>query len=83
MYINLNNYSLYRITQTCPCNVDPLTPHFYMVKMGFTGVNIIFYFLLENIECGYSLEPLEEAVLTCTRTLCFEQKYGNNIKNNN
>ena len=31
---------------TCPCNVDPLTPHFNIVKLGFTGVNIIFLFLL-------------------------------------
>ena len=23
---------------TCPCNVYPLTPHFYIVKLGFTGV---------------------------------------------
>ena len=22
----------------CPCNVDPITPHFYLVKLGFTGV---------------------------------------------
>ena len=31
---------------TCPCNVYPLTPHFYIVKLGFTGVYIIFLFLL-------------------------------------
>ena len=24
------------IMQTCPCNVYPLTPHFYIVKLGFT-----------------------------------------------
>ena len=29
-----------------PCNVYPLTPHFYIVKLGFTGVYIIFLFLL-------------------------------------
>ena len=23
-------------------NFDPLEPHFYIVKLGFTGVNIIF-----------------------------------------
>ena len=23
--------------QTCPCNVHPLTPHFYLVRLGFTG----------------------------------------------
>ena len=45
------------IMQTCPCNVYPLTPHFYIVKLGFTGVYIIFLFLLQNIDCGYSLEP--------------------------
>ena len=31
---------------TCPCNEDPLTPHFYIVKLGFTGVYTIFLFLL-------------------------------------
>ena len=55
---------------TCPCNVDPLTPHFYVVKLGFTGVYIIFFFfLLYNIYHGYSLEPPQ-----CTQDLCFEQK---------
>ena len=38
-------------------NFDPLKPHFYIVKLGFTGVYIIFLFLLKNIDCGYSLEP--------------------------
>ena len=38
-------------------NSDPLKPHFYIVKLGFTGVYIIFLFLLKNIDCGYSLEP--------------------------
>ena len=33
------------IMLTCPCMV-PLTPHFYIVKLGFTGVYIIFLFLL-------------------------------------
>ena len=31
---------------TCPCNEDPLTPHFYIVKLGFTGVFIFLLFLL-------------------------------------
>ena len=31
---------------TCPCNVYPLTPHFYIVKLGFIEVYIIFLFLL-------------------------------------
>ena len=45
------------IMLTRPCNVYPLTPHFYIVKLGFTGVYIILLFLLSNIDCGYSLEP--------------------------
>ena len=53
------------ITKTCLYNTDPLKPHFYIVKLGFTGVYIIFRILLINIE----------AVLTSTHNLCFEQKY--------
>ena len=45
------------ITKTCLYNFDPLKPHFYIVKLGFTGVYIFFLFLLKNIDCGYSLEP--------------------------
>ena len=50
------------IMQTCLCNVYPLTPHLYIEKLGFTGVFIIFLFLLI------------EAVLTCTHNQSFEQK---------
>ena len=46
----------YDIMLECSCNVHP-TPHFYIVKLGFTGVYIIFLYLLKNIDCGYSLEP--------------------------
>ena len=28
------------IMHTSPCNVHPLTPHFYIVKLGFTGVTL-------------------------------------------
>ena len=57
-------YQLFRlgfsrsITKTCLYNFDPLKPHFYIIKLGFTGVYIIFFlFLLKNIDCGYPLEP--------------------------
>ena len=30
----------------CPYNVDTITPYFYVLKLGFTGVYIIFVFLL-------------------------------------
>ena len=60
------------ITKTRLYNFDPLKPHFYMVKLGFTGVYIIFLISVQNIDCGYSLG---EAVLTSTHNLYFEQKY--------
>ena len=68
------------ITKTCLYNFDPIKPHFYTVKLGFIGVYIFFIFIIflnlgKNIECGYSLEQLSEAVLTSTHNLCFEQKY--------
>ena len=63
------------ITKTCLYNFDPLKPHFYTVKLGFTGVYISFYISAQNIDFGYSLERLAEAVLTSTHNLCFEQKY--------
>ena len=45
------------ITKTCLYNFDPLKPHFYIVKLGFTGVYSIFLISAQNIDCGYSLEP--------------------------
>ena len=45
------------ITKTCPCVVYPLEPHFYIEKLGFEGVYLFFLFLIQNIHCGYSLEP--------------------------
>ena len=44
-------------TKTYLYNFDPIKPHFYIVKLGFTGIYIIFSFLLKNVDCGYSLEP--------------------------
>ena len=45
------------ITKICLYNFDPLKPHFYIVKLGFTGVYVIFLISAQNIDCGYSLEP--------------------------
>ena len=54
--------------------VPPQTSHI-IAKLGYAGVYLFFLFLLQNIDCGYSLEPPHtEAVLTCTHNLCFEQK---------
>ena len=44
------------ITKTCQYNIDPLKPHFYIIKLVFTGVYIRFLISAQNIDCGYSLE---------------------------
>ena len=35
-------YKIDIIRITCPCDLYPLTPHFYIVKLGFTRVFIFF-----------------------------------------
>ena len=49
-------FSCHNITKTYLYNFDPLKPHFYIVKLGFTEVYIIFLISAQNIDCGYSLE---------------------------
>ena len=51
------NRIFFTITKTRLYNVDPLKPLFYIVKLGFTGVYIIFLISAQNRDCGYSLEP--------------------------
>ena len=43
--------------ESMPIYLWPLKPHFYIVKLGFTGVYIIFLISAQNVDCGYSLEP--------------------------
>ena len=38
-------------------NFDPFKLYFYIVKLGFTGIYIIFLISSKKIDCGYSLEP--------------------------
>ena len=61
----------FSITKTCLYNFEPLTPHFCIVKLGFTGGYIIFHISAQK----HRLWVLAEAVLTSTHNLCFEQKY--------
>ena len=49
--------------------VVKVKPHFYIVKLGFTGVYIIF------VISAISAQKHRLAVLTSTHNLCFEQKY--------
>ena len=38
-------------------NFDPLKSHFYIVKLGFTGLYISFLISAQKHRLGYSLEP--------------------------
>ena len=45
------------VTKTYLYDFDPLKPHFYIVKLGFTWVYVVFLISAQNIDCEYSLEP--------------------------
>ena len=60
------------ITKTYLYNFYPLKPHFYIVKLGFTGVYIIFLISAQKHRLWVLVRT---AVLTSTYNLCFEQKY--------
>ena len=57
----------YSITKTYLYNFDPLKPHIYIVKLGFTGVYIIVLISTPKHRLWV------EVVLTSTHNLCFEQ----------
>ena len=61
--------------QTCPCDVDPLTPNFYIVQTGVYKDIQVSYFCSKTLIVGTRYDRLNEAVLTCTHNQCFEQKY--------
>ena len=50
VYINISQVNLASVVEqvimiTSTCNVYPLTPHFYIVKLGYRGIHF-FLFLL-------------------------------------
>ena len=73
--VNSNICKKLYITKTYLYNFDPLKPHFYIVKLGFTGVYIIFLISAQNMDCGYTLEPPRRGGSNEYYNLCFEQKY--------
>ena len=58
---------LFSIRKTFPCNEYPLIPHFYILNLGYAWGIPIFLFLLQNIDCGYSLEPVFRAKIKITK----------------
>ena len=69
--VKLEIRKLESIRITCPCDLYPHTHYFYIVILGFTGVYIIFLLFHQDINCVYSLEPLQ---LGISNDLCFELK---------
>ena len=63
------------VTKTCLYNFDPIKPHFYIVKLGFTGVYIIFLISAKKIDFGYPFEPPRRGGSNEYHNLCFELKY--------
>ena len=54
----------------------PFTSHFYIVKLGCTGVYIFSYFRSKN-RLWVLMNRLNETVLMCTHNQCFVQKSEN------
>ena len=73
--------SLLLIKKTYLYNFDPLKPHFYIIKLGFTGVYISLLISAQIHRLWVLVRSalvrlfLGEAVLTSTHNLCFDQKY--------
>ena len=55
-WVKISQQNSLSITKTYQYNVDPLKPHFYIVKLGFTGVYIIFLVSAQKHRLWYSLE---------------------------
>ena len=71
----LEAFVLFRSRKHTYIILTPLNPTFILVKLGFTGVYIIFVISAQNIDCGYSLEPPRRGGSNEYHNLCFEQKY--------
>ena len=70
MYTYSRNQIKHNIMTTRPCGLHPLTPHFYIVKLGFTDV----YFFIFALKHKLWVLVGNEAVLTCNQDPCFEAK---------
>ena len=62
------------VTKTRLYNFNPLKPHFYLLKLWFTGVYIIFLISAQKHRLWVLVRT---ASLTSTHNRCFGQKYEN------
>ena len=58
------------IMLTCPCDLDPLTPHFYIKTVFYRGIH--YFLIFASIKHSINQNHLIEEVLTRTHNLCFE-----------
>ena len=63
------------ITKTSLYNFDPLKPHFYIVKLGFTGVYITFLIFAQNHRLWVLVRTASLRRSNEYLNLCFELKY--------
>ena len=56
--LNLGCLEIHLELETCPCNtcIYPLYPTFMLQNWGIQGYAYFFLFLIQNTDCGYSLE---------------------------
>ena len=73
MYTLWGQYVLYT-SKTCLYNFDPIKPNFYLVKLGFTGVYIIFIFARKH-RLWLLVRTALPSGWNGTHNLSFEQKY--------
>ena len=62
------SYMFRIIRKTCPCNVYPLEPYFYISNLGYAGVYIFFLVFLQIKSVGTRRRGGSNVCL------CFEQK---------
>ena len=64
------------ITKTCLYKFDPLKPHFYIVKLGLTGVYIIFLISAQKHRLWVLVRTASSRQFKQVTTIyVFEQKY--------
>ena len=76
-HMHLAKIQMSLIMKTCLYNFDPLKTHFYIVKLGFTGVYIIFLISAQKQKLWVLVRTTSdnEGVLMSTHNFCFEQNF--------
>ena len=69
-----SNHTARIIAKTYLYNFDPLKPHFYIIKLGFTGVYIIFLISAQEHRLWVLVKPPRRGGSNEYPNLCFEQK---------